>query len=119
MEKCYTCSRKLTTTRSVITIEGTHYCSDACRQSHRGQTDEEKRLDKRKDRRRALWKGLPLILLGSLLLLVPLYMVLLLLFNGAARVIDLLGVIYFIPGAAILAVGIYNYKQHAPRSSRR
>ena len=118
MEQCYTCSRKLATSQSVIELEGVRYCSEVCRQKHRGKTLEEVKLEDRQDRRRALWKGLPLILVGSLLLLIPTVLVLVLLFAGYFRFIDIFGVIYFIPGGAILSVGIYNYKENAPSASR-
>ena len=119
MERCHACRRKMTNDQSVIMIEGVGYCSDICRQRHRGKTKEERRVAKRKARRSALWRGLPLILVGSFLLLVPLVMLLILLFAGNFGFIDLFSVLYFIPGGGILAVGICNYKEHAPRSSRR
>ena len=119
MEQCHTCRRQLTKAHSMIMIEGVRYCSDICRQRHRGKTKEERRVAKRKARRSALRKGLPLILVGSFLLLLPLVLLLVLLFTGHFGFIDLFGVVYFIPGGGILAVGIYNYKEYAPRSSGR
>lgn len=118
MEQCYTCQRKLATTQSVIELEGVQYCSELCRQRHRGKTAEEVKKEERQDRRTALKKGLPLILVGSLLLLMPAVLFTILFFAGLIRFIDLFGVIYFIPGGAIFAVGIYNYKENAPRASR-
>ena len=103
----------------MITVDEVQYCSNICRQRHRGKTTQEKQRERRKARRSALWKGSPFILLGSLLLLVPVVTLLAILFTGYFRLIDLLGVIYFLPGGAILAVGIYNYKEHAPRRSTR
>jgi hypothetical protein len=120
MEQCYTCRRQLGTIRSVITVDAVSYCSEICRQKHRGKTVQEKQKEKRQDRRSALWKGGPLIVVGSILLLVPLaLMIYLTLASGGVRLFDLVGgVFYLIPGGAILAIGLYNYREHAPRASR-
>ena len=101
----------------MIRVNAAQYCSDICRQRHRGKTTQEKQQGRRKARRSALWNGLPLFLLGSVLLLVPLVVLLAILFTGHFRLIDLLGVVYFIPGGSILFIGIYKYKEHAPRRS--
>lgn len=99
----------------MLTVGEHAYCSQICRKRHQGLTRREQRSRWLQQRGRALCFGAPWILLGALISLLPL--VILLLAHGAGQVrgVDLLSLFYLLPGGALLAVGIYHYRQRLNR----